>query len=152
MSALLSIELDFHKLPDDFTSDQYDQLQKAMPNLFEGPQADWSRSWGGPTLIDEGDATLLSDVGLGFIVKRFKGQMKVTLPSSVGDVPDAQHVHIHVPNIGLFAIDEVTYIEDACTDALQDHLDKGWKILCVCPPNNQRRPDYILGRIKGDDR
>jgi hypothetical protein len=55
-------------------------------------------------------------------------------------------VQIHVPNIGLIAMNEVKVLEDACTDWLQEELDKGWSILAVCPPNAQRRPDYILGR------
>jgi hypothetical protein len=38
------------------------------------------------------------------------------------------------------------HLDDACTDDVQRHLDEGWKILAVCPPNSQRRPDYILGR------
>ena len=28
-------------------------------------------------------------------------------------------------------------------------LDDGWRILAICPPNSQRRPDYILGRSRG---
>lgn len=55
-------------------------------------------------------------------------------------------VQIHVPNIGLLAINEVECLDDACTDVLQEKLDKGWSILAVCPPNAQRRPDYIIGR------
>lgn len=149
MSALLSIELGHFDIKV-LSSEQYEQLQSTIPDAFEGPQADWSRSWK-PLLIDEGGATLLSDCDIDFTVKRFKGQMNVNLMPSAGDHSNAQQVHIHVPNVGLFSINEVTYIEDACTDDLQGYLDKGWKILCVCPPNNQRRPDYILGRIKGDE-
>ena len=55
-------------------------------------------------------------------------------------------VQVHVPDLALMAINEVDYIDDACTDALQERLDEGWKILAVCPPNAKRRPDYILGR------
>lgn len=55
-------------------------------------------------------------------------------------------VQIHVPNIGLIAMNEVKVLNDACTDSLQQELDEGWSILAVCPPNEQRRPDYILGR------
>jgi hypothetical protein len=41
-------------------------------------------------------------------------------------------------------------LNDACTDELRRHLDDGWRIVCVCPPLNQRRPDYILGRSRRD--
>lgn len=57
-------------------------------------------------------------------------------------------VQIHVPNLGLMLIDDVQVLTDACTDALRDELDAGWRILAVCPPNAQRRPDYVLGRTK----
>lgn len=55
---------------------------------------------------------------------------------------------IHVPDQSLLRIDEVEHLDDACTDELQRHLDDGWRILAVCPPCSQRRPDYILGRRK----
>ena len=57
-------------------------------------------------------------------------------------------VQVHVPNIGLLAMTEVCHVDDACTDSLQELLNEGWRILAVCPPNAQRRPDYILGRSR----
>jgi hypothetical protein len=60
----------------------------------------------------------------------------------------SDRVQITIPDLGLLYIDEVTHMDDACTDTLQDKLDDGWRILAVCPPNAQRRPDYILGRRK----
>lgn len=58
-------------------------------------------------------------------------------------------VQVHIPDVGLLLIDEVDYMDDACTSQLQDCLNEGWRILAVCPPNAKRRPDYILGRRKG---
>lgn len=55
---------------------------------------------------------------------------------------------VHVPNLGLLSISEVTYVEDCCTDQLQSYLEGGWRIIAACPQPNQRRPDYILGRNK----
>lgn len=57
-------------------------------------------------------------------------------------------VQISVADVGLLLIDEVDFMEDACTHSLQSALDDGWRILAVCPPCAQRRPDYILGRRK----
>lgn len=57
-------------------------------------------------------------------------------------------VNVHVPNLGLLMMDEVDWMEDACTERLQDKLDDGWRILAICPQPDQRRPDYILGRTK----
>lgn len=55
-------------------------------------------------------------------------------------------VQISIPDIGLLLMDEVTWLEDCCTEELQKSLNDGWRIIAVCPPNSQRRPDYILGR------
>ena len=55
---------------------------------------------------------------------------------------------IHVPDFGLLLIDEVDVLTDCCTDDLRGRLDQGWRILAVCPPNAQRRPDYVIGRRK----
>lgn len=55
-------------------------------------------------------------------------------------------VEVHVPGNSLLKIDEIEVLQDACTDEIQRHLSKGWRILSVCPQPDQRRPDYILGR------
>ena len=52
------------------------------------------------------------------------------------------------PSPSLLNVDETLLMEDACTDALQENLNNGWRILAVCP-QPQRRPDYVLGRKKG---
>ena len=62
------------------------------------------------------------------------------------EMTTGQVVQIAVPDLGLLQIDEVDWMEDACTQELQARLNDGWRILAVCPPNAQRRPDYILGR------
>lgn len=102
----------------------------------------------GDKLVDSDDLPKLTALGFNYIVKAFKGTLhlgKYGGPET-GTVPT--HVHVHIPNVGLLLMDEVDVIEDACTEELQKHLDLGWRILCVCPPNSQRRPDYILGRAK----
>lgn len=50
--------------------------------------------------------------------------------------------------LNLMDIDEVKVFTDYCTDELQKRLDEGYKILAICNAKNQRRPDYILGRVK----
>lgn len=67
------------------------------------------------------------------------------------DLQTGTAVQIAVPDMALMYIDEVCVETDLCTDALQGLLDEGWRILAVCPPNSQRRPDYILGRRKHKD-
>jgi hypothetical protein len=61
-------------------------------------------------------------------------------------VSKGEIVQVHVPNLGLLAINEVDWMEDVCTKALQDKLDRGWRVLAVCPPLMERRPTYIIGR------
>lgn len=67
------------------------------------------------------------------------------------DLQNGSAVQIAVPDMALMYIDEVCVETDLCTYALQSMLDDGWRILAVCPPNSQRRPDYILGRRKHKD-
>lgn len=107
--------------------------------------------WGWPDelLIDmDVDGPILTQLKIPFTVVSFKGTMplQAVLPQG-GPV----EVYVQVPHIGLLAMDEVCVEENCCTDELQRLLDKGWRILCVCPPNAARRPDYILGRSKRKD-
>ena len=80
--------------------------------------------------------------------ERWVGSEKVT-PE---DLARGRAVQITIPDIGLMVINEVTHLDDCCTDELQKHLDCGWRLLAVCPPNAQRRPDYILGRTVAVDK
>lgn len=91
----------------------------------------------------------LSELDITFEIKRFTGCRKVATPEVPRGVVNLQ---VAIPNLLLFAVDEVMLCEDFCTDALQELLTEGWRILCVCPPANQRRPDYILGRQAVVDR
>lgn len=65
-------------------------------------------------------------------------------------VVDGTIVQVHVPNFYMLSLNEVKVLDSACTDELQGELNKGWRILCVCPPLNERRPTYILGRYTPD--
>lgn len=51
------------------------------------------------------------------------------------------------PGPALMDIAETLLLEDSCTDALQERLAAGWRLLAICP-QPQRRPDYILGRAR----
>ncbi len=106
-----------------------------------------------------------SEIGLTYEVKRFAGNYWAHMHqppgpySSVSPVPvtpqgaHTTHVSVTIPDEGILAIDEIFVATDSCTDALQGFLDEGWRILAVCPPALQRRPDYVLGRspqLRGD--
>lgn len=51
----------------------------------------------------------------------------------------------------LHHMNRLMLLEDACTDFLQEKLDEGWRLIAVCP-QEQRRPDYILGRCTATER
>ncbi len=53
---------------------------------------------------------------------------------------------VHVPGLGLLALNQVKLLENTCTDELQALLDEGWRVVAACPQPDQRRPDYVLGR------
>lgn len=57
---------------------------------------------------------------------------------------------VHVPGLGLLALNDVQVVENYCTEALQERLNEGWRIVAVCPQPDQRRPDYVLGRHNND--
>ena len=56
-----------------------------------------------------------------------------------------QKCEVHVPGLGLININRLGFATDKCTEELQEILNRGWRILAVCPQPDQRRPDYILG-------
>lgn len=66
--------------------------------------------------------------------------------SSAGPGQFNEKVEVYTPGMGLMLFNNVMLLEDACSDALQTHIDEGWRIIAACPQPNQRRPDYILGR------
>lgn len=74
--------------------------------------------------------------------KNFKEHDKV----AVQNTPVTNITQVSVANDKLLSITDVTWLENACTQELQGFLDEGWRILAVCPSNDQRRPDYILGK------
>lgn len=120
-----------------------------LPEWAEGK--DRPTYWGGYgeniilDVVTEGP--ILQRFKIKFEIKEFKNTYKAAGKTVSGDT---YNLNLALPNIGLLSINEVTWLEDACTQDLQSKLDNGWRILAVCPPNGARRPDYILGRTKED--
>ncbi len=101
----------------------------------------------------------LAEADIEYTIKPVKGALFAsTLHDKIKDLERSQKLiremivqdgvlaQIHIPNHSLYQVNEIEVTEDACTGAIQHMLDEGWHILCVCPPNSQRRPDYIMGR------
>lgn len=47
----------------------------------------------------------------------------------------------------LSKINQIMLLENCCSDELQNKLSEGWRIISVAPQPNQRRPDYVLGKV-----
>lgn len=67
------------------------------------------------------------------------------------DLPGFNHkTNSPISGNHLHNMDILMLCEDYCTDALQERLSEGWRIIAVCP-QEQRRPDYVLGKVSGMD-
>ena len=117
----------------------------------------------GPCRLSYEEANNLSALGIEIKVVPLPGTMAVKLQDDPvkywefgtridgADLLAGSAVQIAVPDMALMYIDEVQILTDYCTDQLQEALNDGWRILAVCPPNSQRRPDYVIGRRKRQD-
>ena len=151
------IELEWsceEKIKKDFTIEQRISLRKnvlALSKMQEPENASYNGKDGEKIsyirfdmprdiIASESELNYLTEIGLPFNIKNFKQTYQPSKENAQGT-----NYHFHLPNLGLLEVKYVTWLEDSCTENLQDHLDKGWKIIAVCPPNGARRPDYILG-------
>lgn len=124
----------------------YERLREGVP--FLNLPLDRAEAWRAYDVIHRmtcidltREGALLTDSGVEYSIKRFKACRKVSVDKTV-------NIQVAIPNLLLFSVDEVSWLEDACTEDLQKHLDDGWRILAVCPAENCRRPTYIIGRAK----
>lgn len=92
--------------------------------------------------LDSDEAVAFGDIGIELTLKRIKG-----LATSSRDIRNTIY-QISVANVGLMQIQKVQVLEDCCTNELQGWLDRGWRILAVCPPNDARRPSYVMGHFE----
>lgn len=54
--------------------------------------------------------------------------------------------NVHVGGGMIATFNDISLLEDACSDSLQQEITKGWRIIACCVQPDQRRPDYVLGR------
>lgn len=95
-------------------------------------------------LMNDAEVAAVEEAGLEVQCSRFRG-----LASNSRDVHQTVY-QISVANVGLMQIQRVEVLEDCCTHELQTWLDRGWRILAVCPPNDARRPAYVMGHFEKD--
>ncbi len=106
-------------------------------------------------LVSQVEMQWLLGLGLPLEVKRLRGQLVLEehARADPGQPPGSTLTqYICNGGVGLLEIKRVHYEENACTDRIQKFLDAGWRLLSVCPPNDARRPTYILGHHDPDAR
>lgn len=96
----------------------------------------------GDLIMDDDEVSAWNNAGVEITMSRISG-----LRSDSRELANTTY-QISVANIGLMAVQLVEVLEDCCTDNLQNYLDRGWRILAVCPPNDTRRPSYIVGHTE----
>lgn len=170
---MLIVKLSY-RFPDWLTDEQFEAMRRCWPgyageiksNGVETKENDegtgylyklknWYRGSSGQRLHME-EAAELERVGIPLEIEGTDGTMLVRQKGSQiwrgeelpSHLVEGTVVQITIPDMALMLINEVTWMDDACTEDLQCKLDDGWRILAVCPPHSQRRPDYILGRKK----
>lgn len=60
----------------------------------------------------------------------------------------AKRNQIMLPNHLMLNMKELIVETNACTNAINDLLKEGWKLIAVLPQHQQSRPDYILGKME----
>jgi hypothetical protein len=147
MIAIVEIAYSAQNVVKSLSRERYEDLRKRLDILGLSEWAEGKSepppwyTYGSRILVDmRTDIMILDEFGIEYRVVKFRNTYQVKDPST------HTHVHVHIPNFGLLQMREVINLDDACTYELQRHLDDGWHILAICPPNATRRPDYILGR------
>lgn len=128
--------------------EEYQRLRASLPEgrLPEDQSHIYASEW----VCDMEEAVAWDKAGVSLTIGKIRGVAYPVKPSSA--VADALAgaggptiINVSVAGAGLYAVQSVHYEEDCCTMHLQSLLDLGWRILAVCPPNDTRRPTYILG-------
>lgn len=127
------------------------QLPEEQPTTNEAAEAAGLPKWGWNEVATLPLVQALTQVGIECTVRKVRG-LHYERPLLPGDAPvqlppsGTTIINVSVAGgVGLLEVRTVTWLEDACTMDLQRHLDDGWRILAVCPPNDSRRPTYIIG-------
>lgn len=78
-------------------------------------------------------------------IQLFEKQLKAL--SEIGEQHYNLKCNAPVADTFLSKVNQLMLLEDSCTDKLQEALHEGWRIISVTPQPNQRRPDYVLGKV-----
>lgn len=114
---------------------------------------EWRRNyWSIEGLCVTSELAALTKLGFAkFQVSRVRGlfserEPRHILADAASGAAGIVNIDIHVPgSVSLMTVQTVHWLEDACTQDLQRWMNDGWRIIAVCPPNDTRRPTYIIG-------
>lgn len=141
----------------------WEAVRRHWPGQVEAekPANQYGYALRGPVRLSYEEAAALAESGLSLklvacpnaMLTKMQDQRRWSYGEGVQprDLMSGAAVQITVPDLALMCLNEVTWLDDACTQEVQRHLDEGWRIIAVCPPNAARRPDYILGRRRVAD-
>lgn len=138
--------------------ERYRTLRRAVASYMELPETqealdkdEFKYTYGGG-LIDERMVQAFTDVGIKVTLDNVRG----LTPGMRDDVHNTIY-QICIPDIGVMQIRNVDYLYNADCREVNDWLDKGWRIMCICPPRigpqrGGERPDehptYVMGDTK----
>ena len=129
--------------PSDYAAFRRRVLSTSLPASLADMKEEWRYS--GDGLIMEGDEVdAWAGIGVEVAVSRPKG-----LRSSSEDLHKTVY-QIAVANVGLMQIQRVEVIrgdDDYNLYEIQKWLDRGWRLLAVCPPNDDKMPRYVVGHF-----
>ena len=140
------------ELPDE----EYTLIRSKLPDGRLPPSDRRKHLVIGEFICDLEEAQVWDSFGVELAIKKIRGIAYQQPPAGVvaealaacaagGPVSGPTIINVSVAGVGLHAVQTVHWEEDCCTMRLQDFLSDGWRILAVCPPNDARRPTYILG-------
>lgn len=153
MLAIIELDYTAREIIKNLSMEARESLREVMSQMKLTPEDAKYQHYESEFLADlTTDGPYLLSLGIAFKIKRFKSCYRAEGSGYVGPRTHTQapttNIQVAIPNLLLWSVDEIEVREDACTDAIQSMLDEGWRILAICPPPAQRRPDYILGRAR----
>lgn len=141
-----------------FTEPRYERLREAAPDLMLPAYEGRVDFWPSAVVMDISVLEVCTEYGLTIEVSKVRGlHYNQSLPQTAQEVLNTIEamnklarpiINVSVPNVGLMDVRQVHWLEDCCTQLLQRYLDAGWRIVAVCPPNDSRRPTYIVGHTE----
>ena len=147
---IVSVEIRYEEIKKikALSPEPYAALRERFDEILELPEDSKTISdWSSPKFVGiMEDVEYLAGLGVKCQISRVRGTFVEKLPKlGVPEPVGQQIVNIMIPNAGLFSVKRLKLLSDECTDVVQGFLDEGSRIVAVCPPNDTRRPTYILG-------